>query len=72
MKLPNKMLTETYNKAIGKIFTHSPVFQKFTDEQGDNEYNYSAMLWLLNNKYLVIQPYDNKSIVYKYKVKEVM
>jgi hypothetical protein len=70
MKFPNKMITETYSKASGRVFTHSPSFYKFTDEQGSSEYNYSAMLWLLENKFLVQEPWDGNCIVFKYKVKE--
>lgn len=68
-KLPNKMIQEAYDAAVGKIFTWSPTYQRFTDEHGSSDYDYSAMLWLKENNWLLEQPYDPSDFVLKFRVK---
>lgn len=53
-----KKLRVTYSKAEGRVFTHSPDKQIFTDENGNSDYDYSAMTWLLHNGYLVKKKID--------------
>ena len=67
-QFPNKMIQMAYNSAIGKTFTWSPTNQKFTDENGNSEYNYHAMLWLKDSTVLE-ETFDKHNLVYLYKVK---
>lgn len=68
-QFPNKMIQMAYNSAIGKSFTWSPTFQKFTDEDCNSDYDYSAMLWLKENNWLFEQPCDTSDFVLKFRVK---
>lgn len=70
MHLPNKKVQETYNKAKGQTFTWSPTRQVFTDQSGNTDYDYSAMLWLKHNRYLKPLPFDKSStsIVTKFQI----
>lgn len=70
MRFPNKMITETHEKAKGKTFTWSPTNQRFNDDIGCSEYNYSAMIWLKENGQLVLLPVDHKSFVHRFKLKD--
>jgi hypothetical protein len=69
MKFPNKVVEKAYEKAKGKIFTWSSFYQVFTDENGNSEYNYSAMLWLKDNGYMTLLPWAGGSIVYRFQLK---
>ena len=68
VKFPNKMIQQAYESATGKFFTHSPTFQKFTDQNGNSCYNYHAMLWLKDNGHLE-ESFDKDNFVWLYKVK---
>lgn len=68
-RFPNKMLQASYDKAVGKTFTWSPTYQRFIDESGSSDYDYSAMLWLKENNWLLEQPYDSSDFVLKFRVK---
>lgn len=69
MKFPNKMIQSAYQAALDKTFTWSPTRQVFTDESGNTNYNYSAMIWLKDNGVLQQLPYSGK-IVYEFRIKE--
>lgn len=69
VKLPNKMIQAAYNKAVDKTFTWSPTNQRFTDESGSFDYDYSAMLWLKEHGWLLEQPCDTSDFVLKFRVK---
>jgi hypothetical protein len=68
VKLPNKMLQDAYDAAVGKVFKWSPTNYKFTDQHGYSEYNYHAMLWLKDNGYF-IQNIDHLNFVWLFKLK---
>lgn len=68
-KLPNKMLQAAYDAALDKTFTWSPTYQRFTDQHGNSDYNYSAMLWLKDNGFFVEQPYNPDDFVLKFRLK---
>ena len=66
---PNKMLALAYERALGKTFTHSPAYKRFTDECGCHDYNYNAMVWLMDHGVLEALPMDlSKSLAFKYRI----
>lgn len=69
MKFPSKKIERVYNRAIGKVFTWSPSRQVFADQDGETDYDYSAMLWLKEKGILFTLPYDGKSISFKFVLK---
>lgn len=68
----SKLLTKTYSKAVGKIFTWSPTNQVFRDEQNDTDYDYSSMLYFMHKGWLVKLPFVGEEFVNKYKLKEIL
>ena len=69
-KFPNKMIQEAYQRALGHIFTYSPSFQKFTDENQNSDYNYNAMLYLKDQGMLQRMKDDlNQCFSFKYQIK---
>lgn len=61
MKLfPNQRVKDLYERVKGKEFTHSPTFQRFKDKEGNEDYDYWSMMWLLDNGYLHRQPWNIK------------
>ena len=65
---PNKVIQQAYINAIGKTFTWSPTYQKFTDSDGNYNYDYHAMRWLKDNKWLS-ETFDKEQFVYLYEIK---
>lgn len=69
MRFPNKMVKDTYDKAIGHQFTWSPSRQVFTDENKCSTYNYWAMLWLKENGFMVMRPIKAGNLVCVFEIK---
>lgn len=67
-KLPNKMIQAAYDAAVGKIFTWSPTYQRFTDADGISDYDYHAMCWLKDNGYM-LENFDKNNFVYLFRIK---
>ena len=67
-KFPNKMIDQAYDSLNGKIITHSPTNQKFTDQDNNSNYDYHSVKWLADNNYL-IEFFDTNRFVYLYKIK---
>lgn len=68
-KFPNKMVKATYLVALGRTFTWSPTRQVFTDESGNSDYNYSAMVWLKEHGILEQLPFRGV-IIDEFRIKE--
>lgn len=69
MKFPNKMIQAAYQAALGKTFTWSPTRQVFTDEVGNSDYHYPAMVWLKDQDILHHLPWSGE-LVHKFAIKD--
>lgn len=70
-KFKSTKLHNTYKQAFGKIFTHSPTFHAFTDQDGNQDYDYGSMLYFLYHGYLERLPFDGVTLTNKYKLRKV-
>jgi hypothetical protein len=69
MKFASKVVESTYQKAIGHTFNHRPSKQRFVDENGSTDYNYWAMIWLLDEGILQSSYDITKSFATQFTIK---
>lgn len=70
-RFPNRVIAETYIKARGREFNWSPTRQKFTEiNTADSDFNYSAMIWLMEHDWLVQLPFNAASFATVFKMKD--
>lgn len=66
-KFPNKMIAETYEKAIGKIFNKHTHDHTYIDQDGCEDYNHHALEWLENNGILGVK-LNKERWVFEYEI----
>jgi hypothetical protein len=66
-KFPNKMISQAYESAKGKVFTKSSQYHTYKDQDGNTDYNHVALNWLEDNGILG-REFDRRQIVFKYRL----